>query len=138
MKPSPERELMLLDWSKNDDYLVRSGAFVGLQRAGDRHLALLRDAVARDPDTFVQKQVVTGLPRKLRPQDLGVKKGPFYVLFLSNMPAILVEVGFLTHRGEAKRLRDEGYLKDMATQIAEGLVLYKGEQDTRLARTGSS
>ncbi len=58
MKPSPERELMLLDWSKNDDYLVRSGAFVGLQRAGDRHLALLRDAVARDPDTFVQKQVV--------------------------------------------------------------------------------
>jgi N-acetylmuramoyl-L-alanine amidase len=86
----------------------------------------------------VQKQVVTGLPRKLRPQDLGVKKGPFYVLFLSNMPAILVEVGFLTHRGEAKRLRDEGYLKDMATQIAEGLVLYKGEQDTRLARTGSS
>ncbi|HJO25493.1 MAG: N-acetylmuramoyl-L-alanine amidase [Myxococcota bacterium] len=87
---------------------------------------------------IVQKQVVTGLPRKLRPQDLGVKKGPFYVLFLSNMPAILVEVGFLTHRGEAKRLRDEGYLKDMATQIAEGLVLYKGEQDTRLARTGSS
>ena len=83
---------------------------------------------------IVQKQLVTGLPKKRRPQDLGVKKGPFYVLFLSNMPAFLVEVGFLTHRGEAKRLRDEGYLKDLAAQIAEGIALYKGEQDTRLAQ----
>lgn len=86
---------------------------------------------------IVQKQLVTGLPRNRRPQDLGVKKGPFYVLFLTNMPAILVEVGFLTHRTEARRLRDEGYLADLGAQIAEGVVLYKGEQDTRLARVGT-
>ncbi|MEE2679923.1 MAG: N-acetylmuramoyl-L-alanine amidase [Myxococcota bacterium] len=86
---------------------------------------------------IVQKQLVTGLPKKRRPQDLGVKKGPFYVLFLSNMPAILVEVGFLTHRGEAKRLRDAKYLEALATQIAEGIALYRGEQDTRLARAAS-
>jgi len=86
---------------------------------------------------IVQRRLVTGLPRKRRPQDLGVKKGPFYVLFLSNMPAILVEVGFLTHRAESKRLRDEDYLEDLATQIAEGVALYKGEQDTRLARTAT-
>ena len=86
---------------------------------------------------IVQKQVVTGLPRNRRPQDLGVKKGPFYVLFLTNMPAILVEVGFLTHRTEARRLRDGGYLDDLAAQIAEGVVRYKGEQDTRLAQAGA-
>jgi N-acetylmuramoyl-L-alanine amidase len=81
----------------------------------------------------VQHRMVVGLPRKKRPADLGVKKGPFYVLFLSNMPAILVEVGFLTHKEEARRLRDRGYLDDLAEQIAAGVVHYRGEQETRLA-----
>ena len=40
----------------------------------------------------VQRQIVEGMPRRWRPlQDLGVKRGPFYVLFLSSMPAVLVE-----------------------------------------------
>ena len=83
----------------------------------------------------VQKQVVKGLAVKNRPMDLGVKKGPFYVLFLSNMPAVLVEVGFITNRTEAKRLRDNGYLTAMAKQIAVGVVHYRGQHATRLARS---
>lgn len=81
----------------------------------------------------VQQRLVTGLPRKLRPDDLGVKKGPFYVLFLSNMPAILVEVGFLTNKTEAKRLRDGKYLDLLGAQIAEGVNKYSDDQKTRLA-----
>lgn len=82
----------------------------------------------------VQSHMVSGFPRKQRPVDLGVKKGPFYVLFLSNMPAVLVEVGFLTHRGEARRLRDGSYLDGLADQIAAGVVQYRGEFDMRFAR----
>ena len=75
--------------------------------------------------SLVQGQIVAGMPKRYRPvQDLGVKKGPFYVLFLSNMPAILCEVGFLTNRSDAKRLRDEGYLTAVAEQIAAGLDSY--------------
>jgi N-acetylmuramoyl-L-alanine amidase len=81
----------------------------------------------------VQHHIVSGLPRKERPIDLGVKKGPFYVLFLSDMPAILVEAGFLTHKGDAKRLRDRGYLEELADQIAAGVVQFRGENDTRIA-----
>lgn len=84
----------------------------------------------------VQQRLVTGLPRKLRPEDLGVKKGPFYVLFLSNMPAILVEVGFLTNKNEAKRLRDGDYLDMLGEQIAEGVDKYSDDQKTRLASGG--
>ena len=55
--------------------------------------------------------MVRGVGRSFRGVvDLGVKKGPFYVLFLSSMPAVLVEAGFLTNRKEAKRLRDEAPL----------------------------
>ncbi|MDH3520845.1 MAG: N-acetylmuramoyl-L-alanine amidase [Myxococcales bacterium] len=74
----------------------------------------------------VQQQIVTGMPKRFRPiQDLGAKKGPFYVLFLSSMPAALVEAGFVTNRAEAKLLRDDAYLDALAEQIAEGLSRYR-------------
>jgi N-acetylmuramoyl-L-alanine amidase len=78
----------------------------------------------------VQRRIVDGMPRRLRPADLGVKRGPFYVLFLSSMPAILVETGFVTNRAEAERLRSEAYLDAMAEQIAEALASYRGAGPT--------
>ena len=75
----------------------------------------------------VQQEMVTGMPREFRPVvDLGVKKGPFYVLFLSSMPSVLVESGFVTHAQEAKRLRDDRYVHALAEQIAQGLADYRG------------
>jgi len=69
-------------------------------------------------------------------QDLGVKRGPFYVLFLSNMPAILLETGFLTNRAEARRLRSEFYLDVLAEQIARALSTYRRESGMIVAGIG--
>ena len=81
-------------------------------------------------------EIVSGISAKYRPiADLAVKKGPFYVLFLSDMPAILLEAGFLTNRGDAKRLRDEAYLQAMADRIATGLERYRGDGQ-QLAQSG--
>jgi N-acetylmuramoyl-L-alanine amidase len=85
---------------------------------------------------LVQAALVQGLPSSYGSvDDLGVKKGPFYVLFLSDMPAILVEVGFVTNRSEAKRLRDDRYLEVVAEHIASGLSRYRSS-DATIARTG--
>ncbi len=74
----------------------------------------------------IQHELVSGLPVQYRPvTDLGVKKGPFYVLFLSSMPSVLVESGFVTHSDEAKRLRDDRYVDALAERIAEGLADYR-------------
>ncbi len=83
----------------------------------------------------VHRQILRGMPRKRRPDDLGVKKGPFYVLFLSNMPAILIEAGFITNRQEARLLRDAAYLDALAEQIAVGLLRYRESQE-RVAMRG--
>ena len=56
------------------------------------------------------------------------------MLFLSNMPAILLEAGFLTHRGESRRLSDPGYLGALAERIAEGLEHYRGDGERVAAR----
>ncbi|MBI3247187.1 MAG: N-acetylmuramoyl-L-alanine amidase [Deltaproteobacteria bacterium] len=52
-------------------------------------------------------------------RNLGVKKGPFYVLVGAHMPCVLVETAFLTHRAEGKFLADPQY----QDALAEGLFL---------------
>jgi N-acetylmuramoyl-L-alanine amidase len=54
-------------------------------------------------------------------RDLGVKRGPFYVLTGAAMPAVLVETSFITHPRESKRLRDAAYLRTTAQAMAKGV-----------------
>ena len=79
----------------------------------------------------VHRDLMGGLSRRFRGvRDLGVKQGPFYVLYLSSIPSILVEAGFLTNRDDAKLLRNEKYLASVADQLALGVAHYRsrGEQ----------
>lgn len=66
-------------------------------------------------------------------ENLGVKRGPFYVLFLSNMPSILLEAGFLTNGVEAVRLRSDFYIDVLAEQISRGLSSYRRENTLTVA-----
>ncbi len=58
--------------------------------------------------------------------DRGVKQAPFVVLTGATMPAILVEVGFLTNPDEAGRLEDPAYQQRVARAIADGIVDFLG------------
>jgi N-acetylmuramoyl-L-alanine amidase len=52
-------------------------------------------------------------------RNLGVKKGPFYVLVGAHMPCVLVETAFITHPVEGKYLSKAEYQET----LAEGLFL---------------
>ncbi|NEO87054.1 MAG: N-acetylmuramoyl-L-alanine amidase, partial [Spirulina sp. SIO3F2] len=54
----------------------------------------------------------------------GVKRARFYVLRHSSMPAVLVEVGFVTGRQDAPRLANPAFRSQMAQAIARGILLY--------------
>jgi N-acetylmuramoyl-L-alanine amidase len=56
--------------------------------------------------------------------DSGVREGPFWVLVGAQMPAILVEIGFITNPEEAQRLADPDYEEKMAYGIANGVDRY--------------
>jgi N-acetylmuramoyl-L-alanine amidase len=70
------------------------------------------------------KELAHSIERKLaesigsRIASRGVKRGPFRVLSKSLMPAILVELGFLTNPEDARLIADE----DMQIKIAQGIV----------------
>ncbi|WP_457749633.1 N-acetylmuramoyl-L-alanine amidase family protein [Sulfurimonas sp.] len=57
-------------------------------------------------------------------KDAGVREGPFWVLVGAQMPSVLVEVGFITHPKEARRLASKRYQKVMAQGLANGVERY--------------
>ena len=71
------------------------------------------------------------LERALRLPSRGVKQAPFYVLGGAAMPAVLVEIGFLSNPREEEQLQDEGYRDRIARALAAGLAAYKRRYDQK-------
>jgi N-acetylmuramoyl-L-alanine amidase len=67
-------------------------------------------------------------------RDLGVKHAPFLVLMGAEMPAILVETGFLSHPGEERKLADPKHRAQAARAIFEGIKDYLVTTNGSLAR----
>lgn len=53
--------------------------------------------------------------------DRGVQQAPFYVLMGLEAPAVLVEVGFISHPKEGRRLADGEYQATLAQAITRGV-----------------
>ncbi len=69
----------------------------------------------------IQKQILRVSPGS---PDRGVKQGRFYVIKNTKMPAVLVEIGFLTGRLDARRLEKAPHRKRLAYAIAQGILEY--------------
>ena len=69
----------------------------------------------------IQKQILKVSPGS---PDRGVKQGRFYVIKNTKMPAVLVEIGFLTGRLDARRLEKPVHRKRIAFAIAKGIIEY--------------
>ncbi|MCA3012597.1 MAG: N-acetylmuramoyl-L-alanine amidase [Myxococcaceae bacterium] len=67
-------------------------------------------------------------------QDRGVQQAPFYVLMGLEAPAVLVEVGFVSHPREGERLADAKYQQQLADGIARGVVKFLGQVSARELR----
>jgi len=75
----------------------------------------------------VQEGVLSGLSRVRPIRDHGIHEAPFFVLLGAKMPAILVEVGYVTNPDEAAALSDKAYLDKLATGLVGGVLQYKSK-----------
>jgi N-acetylmuramoyl-L-alanine amidase len=73
--------------------------------------------------------VLDSMTQALRIPHRGVKQAGFYVLGGAAMPAILVEIGFVTNPREEKRLKDSRYRDEIAQAIVSGLADYQRAGD---------
>ena len=73
------------------------------------------------------------LAKTLGARNRGVLQAPFMVLKSTKMPAILVEVGFLTNKKECPKLGQKEHLDRIAQGIAKGIILQVQRQKLKPA-----
>jgi len=103
-------------------------------RAGDLELILgdmaqaehLADSEALA--TLVQER----LSGVMQTENRGVKQAPFHVLMQAAMPAVLVEVGFLSNKNEARSITRPETQKKIVQALAESVFAFRDRQARQL------
>jgi len=73
----------------------------------------------------IQKGVLNGLRQQYpNVKDNGAREAPFWVLVGAQMPAILLEIGYISHPEESNRIADPAYQKEMIDGIVNGVKHY--------------
>jgi len=66
-------------------------------------------------------------------QNRGVKQAGFIVLIGASMPNVLVELGFISNKNDARRLKDPAYRQKAAEAIFASLMKYKTRHEKLLS-----
>lgn len=69
-------------------------------------------------------------------KDRGVKQAPFRVLMGATMPAVLIEVGFLSNPEEEEKLKKGVYREDIARAIYRSILSYRNLVERKMGRSG--
>ncbi len=133
------------DWTPFS--LARRSTFAGALKADvfvslhlnshtSRHAHGLTVFYWRPEDKSLAELLQERLSKKLALRDRGTDTAPFSVLVWSPVPAVLIELGFLSNRREAMRLSDPQFREKAAIAIAE--VLCEWYSKTQRQRKRSS
>ncbi len=90
-------------------------------------LSDLQDADALQSSSRLAYDIHEKLVEKLGAEDHGVKQAPFYVLAGARMPAVLLEVGFISHEDEGRKLRTREYQEQIADAVVDGIRAFRTE-----------
>ena len=56
-----------------------------------------------------------------------IRRAPFYVIDNTEMPAVLVEVGFISNQREARKLVTPSYQDELARALSAAIQDYKAQ-----------
>lgn len=70
-------------------------------------------------------------------KDRGVKQAPFRVLMGATMPAVLIEVGFLSNTEEETELRKGVYRESIAKAVHRSILSYRDLVERKMGRSSS-
>jgi len=66
-------------------------------------------------------------------KNLGVKQAPFYVLIGAEMPAILIEIAFISNEQDLKNLQNPTFVSMLTQEIAYGIRAYVSDTTAQLS-----
>jgi N-acetylmuramoyl-L-alanine amidase len=73
---------------------------------------------------FLAQTILRKMLLNTKANSRGIKEGNLCVIRETNMPAVLVECGFITNEQECKKMMNPEYQKTLAKSIAQGLDEY--------------
>ena len=89
---------------------------------------LLRNHRIFESDRFA-RDLLSNWHETTHRRKYAIKQAPFYLVSRLTIPSTLVELGYLTHRSEARRLNDPKVQKNMARDLYAGIVKFKDSLD---------
>ena len=72
----------------------------------------------------IQGYILNSVQSKFKSKDGGVREAPFWVLVGATMPAVLIELGYISHPDEGKLLGKNEYQNALANGIANDVDAY--------------
>ena len=75
----------------------------------------------------IAEDICRAADRQLETKILGIKGAGYYVLKGCHMPAVLIEVGFLSNDKEEHLLKNTYYRQEIAEAVAQGVINYGRE-----------
>ena len=123
-----ENSVILLE----DDYTTKYEGFDPNDPESYIFMQLMQNAHLEQSMNFagIVKKHLKGGPISA---DRGIWQDPFYVLWKTAMPAILVELGFITNSSDLAQLRSGENRKELARRLYEAFVEYKQSYDKSVA-----
>ena len=95
------------------------------QEAQNFYRGIVNDIV-REEQLRLSKQLADSIHQELvagtQSRDRGVRENYFYVIRNAQIPAVLVEVGFLSHGEEGRLLSSTPYQETIAASLAKGII----------------
>jgi N-acetylmuramoyl-L-alanine amidase len=125
----PDRVKLAKEWNGNVFVSIHANAFDGKVNGTETYYY---SANSTNPYVTESRKLAQFLQARLLQawnlHDRGVKRGNFQVIRDNNMPAALVELGFIDNKTDAERLKSASWRQEAAKAIYLGILDYYKDQ----------
>lgn len=134
----PDEESMYLASVENQNFSEASTEIISAEPSKKSDVAAILEDLKRQHRIDSSLRLTQSLSQ-IWEQDSGaahkavIKQAPFYVISKTNMPSVLIELGFITHPQEVKKLMSSQYQSQLAQKIYKALVSYTEKVDKERA-----
>lgn len=118
-----------------DDYSTKYEGFNPSDPESYIFMVLMQNAYLEQSLSFAQ-MVEDKMQEGPFTRDRGISQDPFYVLWKTSMPAVLVELGFISNTSDLAALRNPDSRRDIADRLFKAFRQYKEAYDRSVSLDG--
>ncbi len=138
---APDEESLFLANAENENQSGLKSVLTSENLSATNDLEAIVDDLNRNhkvAQSFeLTEHLFKSLPREVfgKHKNHALRQAPFYVISQTQVPSVLVEVGYLSNANDYAKLTNQDYQKKVASYLYEGLVKHKEILDKERAKS---